>query len=345
MEIYIFIYIVLFIAVFIRPLYKNSSYLYFCILFFSLLIGFRGVDVGDDTYNYMRIYRTVRNDNYSGSTEFVYIFFNRICAYLGLSFSMFQTITVFLFLLFTAKAIKKISPYYNLSVFFLYTFFFVCYAMNIIREMLACFFAVSAYPYLYSKKKLNKLKYIIIVLIAANCHLSALVMLPLVIIDKIRINSLIITICIIGSLGLGFMLSVDNLAIFMGKYSRIMHDSGNERPDQIKILFLSLYWIIEFLLLYYFSNNQIRNSVFMKIMLVYVVVNNLLIQQAYGLRVVLYYNILQILLIPFVIRNCKKNRGLIRLIFVFYISILFFVFLSINSATVVPYRINDIELY
>lgn len=340
MELYIIIYICLLLGIFIPQFERNSAYVYLCMLFFSFIIGYRGQYVGDDTSNYISIYNAVANDSYDGSTELLYLYACRFFSFLGFPFQFFQMILIFIALCFTARGIRHISPYFNLSIFLLFSLYYIFYAMNIYREMLACFMIVNSYPLLYTTPKRYRMKYVALVLFAACFHLSALVMLPLLFIHKVRMSFLFAFLTIAFSLVLGMLMSMENLAFLMGKYQQIMYESGNERPDVMKSLFLAFYWIFEFVFLYFISNESDRKSTFMKIMLLSVVVNNLLIQQAYGLRVFIYFNLLQILFIPVVIKNCRFKSGFIRLLFIIYLSIYIFVFLSINSASVVPYELN-----
>lgn len=70
-----------------------------------------------------------------------------------------------------------------------------------------------------------------------------------------------------------------------------------------------------------------------------VIINNLTVRLELGIRVVLLFSILQIILYPLYIESSILSKSLATFCVVCYISVFFLVFIISGSAGVVPYRL------
>jgi len=340
MVLYLLIYALLLVMCF--RIKHNEYFLLIAMIGFALLIGFRGVSVGADTLEYFQMYyRIGRRGSIGGETEVLYGLSNIYAYKIGLSFKWFQTLLVFISLTFCFKSIKKYSSHHGLSVFFLFALYFIFYAMNIYREMIACFIAVSALPLLNNLTTKQTFKYLCLTLLAMGFHSSALIILPLLFVNKLDLGTLQIYFLFLVTLLLGIFLPSNFLEGYLGGYDHLVDSSVNYRSehDLSLAIFLAVYWMIEFFLVDIFSSKKFKQSVYFKIIICAVLINNLLVKQALGLRIVLYFNIIQIIALPILLQSVSKDQLLKKFILIAYISIFFFVFLLSNSAGVVPYEI------
>lgn len=303
----------------------------------ALMIGFRGESVGTDTVQYQKMYELLGSNGYGGYPEPVY---GILCVWgysCGISFQIFQSVLTFLALCCTAYVIRKQSPNYCLSLFLLLSLYFFFYTMNIYRELIACYISVLAVYILFSENiRWSRTKYVLLIILAAGFHKSALILLLLLFIRKVNLGLFIIIGGVIVSFVIGIADMANIFAPFLGKYEKYL-DRYNRTGDKlIQGVFLSIYWLSAF---YYFYNNssrQFRASLYMKMLICGIVVSNLFIRQDMGLRLVLYFTIPLIVGIPKFIKE-NRNGLLNQTVVIFYSSIYFFVFLLLNSADVVPY--------
>ena len=84
---------------------------------------------------------------------------------------------------FFFHGIKKMSPNFTLSVVIFVASFFYFETLNLMRQFVAISILFAAFPFVIENKTW---KYLVAVLIAAQFHMSAYIMLPLILLVKIR---------------------------------------------------------------------------------------------------------------------------------------------------------------
>lgn len=343
MEIYIIFYIALLIYAFACP--KNKTLLTFFCIAFCLLVGMRGIDVGADTVSYIQIYRANGQHGYNGYPEFLYGWSGWLMYQCGLNFSEYQTILMLLTISPVFYIFARRSPYPALSVFTLFAMYFLFYAMNGVRQTMACFILLPAYVLLIENNGIGKrlLPFSLLVIIASGFHTVALVAFIIPFILKLRIKDSFIFTTIFLSLIIGLLMTNDLLTPFIGGYSDYLEKSKGTRTETrtIMAVFLCIYWMILFCYTYLQAKWELKQSAYMKIYWFAILVNNILVKQEQGIRVVLFFSIIQTLVYPMLIRDRKEKRALVQLILMALLSIFLFTFLATNSAMVVPYETLD----
>lgn len=340
MELYIFIYILLLIS---SRLFGNRRIVVaLFLLFFAFMIGFRGESVGSDTMTNMSLYMYELADGYNGHPEPFYGILGAYCNQYGLSFPVFQTLIMIFALSFVYIEIVKQSPNYNMSVFLLFTMYYVFYAMNIYREMIACFIFVFAFPFINGTQRWHKSKYIVIILLATGFHKSILFMLPALFVKKIKLSFSFIFTGFVISFSLGLVDVVGKIASLISMYAPLLEQDDYARNGNRLFLgiLLMLYWMIGFAYLYTKSDKEMKESVYLKLFFCGIMVYNIFLKNDMGIRMMLYFSIPLIIGIPVFIQNLKNRRIFNQTLIVSYCSIFFFVFLLANSADVVPYVLN-----
>lgn len=338
MLIYLFLYFLLLVGAYVSE--RSIFVLYVMLALMSLMIGFRGESVGTDTFSYQLMFDELGRNGYLGYPEPL---FGLLCVWansIGMSFQMFQTILIFISLCMTAHVIKYYSPNYCLSMFLMISFYFLFYSMNIYREMVACFIMVYGLNLFFEEDvHWSKMKFLIILIFAACIHKASLFLFPVLFVRKWNISPKLITIAIFLSLFIGIFDLGGSLFSRLGIFEKDLAEYMRSGGRIVLAFFLAIYWISGFVYFYWKSDEVLRRSMYTKLFFGGVVINNLLVRQDMGLRLMLYFTIPLIIGIPlFVSRsiNPLKNQAMV----VAYSSLYFFVFLLANSADVVPYSVN-----
>jgi len=343
MTIYIIFYIALLIYTFACP--RNKIVLSLFCVTFCLLVGMRGIDVGTDTHIYIQIYHRNGIFGYNGYPEFIYGWIGWLMFQLGLNFSESQTLLMFLTLSPVFFVFKYRSSYPALSVFTLFSLYFLFYAMNITRQAMSCFILLPAYYFFVENQGMRRslLPFSILVIIASGFHITALTAFLIPFVVKLNLNSSRVLLGFLLSLVMGLLLSNDMLGSLIGEYSGYINSDVGTRTETRTIMsvFLCVYWIFLFCFTYFQASKELRSSTYMKIFWYSILINNILVKQELGIRVTLLYSIVQTLIYPMLVRDCKKNAALIQFTLIILLSIFLFIFLLNNSAMIVPYTTLD----
>ena len=146
----------------------------------------------------------------SSNIEKLYLLLNKIIVTFTDKFYIFMLFIGLLTILFYFIALSKTteSEWVSLGIFFSLGFFYN--GFNLSTQLLAgSIFALST-KFLFLKKPFA---YIGAVLIAASVHKSALIMLPLYFLTKIRVKSKSLPVIIWGIVAIGFLYKIDSIAI------------------------------------------------------------------------------------------------------------------------------------
>ncbi|MBZ6489057.1 EpsG family protein [Priestia aryabhattai] len=146
-------------------------------LWAAILLGlaaFKGVGVGTDYPMYYNFFLNKSYNDVEYGISFIYdvsIKYN--------NFLVFSFLIYFLFLFFIFQGIKKNCPNYLISILmFIFTYtYFTSY--NQLRQMIAVSIIFCFVNYLISNRKLIKIKYLVVILIALLFHNSAIFMFSL----------------------------------------------------------------------------------------------------------------------------------------------------------------------
>lgn len=235
-----------------------------CYVFFSfgllfLLTALRGENVGNDTESYRALY-----EFYSGQSAVQYTnealvwmtqsievgwrALNYILIRLGLGYQVLIVLVAAFAYRYTIKFFRRYSD--NLFLISL-LFFFLCYRyyVNTLRQLIAITIILMAFPILVEGKNL---KFGIFVIIASLFHSSAIIMLGLIMLRKMRFTrgrQLI-------------LLAVSGICGFMHMPRRVLEIVGyTTKYTRIKVGVSNIYTlIIVFMLLIFFSDVDAAHS-------------------------------------------------------------------------------------
>jgi hypothetical protein len=222
------------------------------------------------------------------------IFFDELYSILLVSYVLIFAIA--------AIAFYKFSPY---PLFSLFLFFCISYVDNPIRQAIAASIFLLTIDFIYQKKGIY---YFIMVIVATSFHFTALLMIPIYFIARIKLainKYVIIFLCsfIIGQV-INFSVIIDSLFMLFGKLGYV---GGGERIGltlgmmlQVVIFSITLYY------LYFSQNNQYRivfNIYFIGLVM-YFLFNSVPVVATRGSD---FLTIFQVITIPYVI-ELSKNR-------------------------------------
>lgn len=190
--------------------YKNKGYNSFFILVGGVLffvIAFRALDVGTDYRTYhdamIRVAENKELDYDYSWLSYGFRMLIKMVALLGFPSEIVAYLvsalmaggTIYFFL----RAIKELSvnPTMSLFIFFCFCYFFQ--AMNQFRQM----FAIAVVFYAYKYINVSFQKYVVLILVAGCIHSSALIMIPVYFVVKIKLTKKVVGIYFISMLLIG----------------------------------------------------------------------------------------------------------------------------------------------
>lgn len=148
---------------------RNNITLFIWFLILLLIATFKGVDVGTD---YPMYYNYFLTENYSGSEFGIYFIYDIAVKYNN--FLVFSFCIYFLFLTFIYFGIKNNCPNYLISIL-LFILNYVYYSsFNTLRQMIAVSIIFCFINVLLANKRIKRIVFIFIILLAFLFHRSAL---------------------------------------------------------------------------------------------------------------------------------------------------------------------------
>lgn len=170
----------------------------YCVLICAEMIVFTGIratDVGADTSAYLTAlayYRNLPRGSimsaklvYPFDFEVGYFFLTKLCAYLNFSSTAFLFVISSLIYVPVFVFIYRYSKSCLTGILIYFAFGFFVYSLGIFRQMIAISICLTAIPYI-KKKKL--IRYLLICIFASLFHFTAVVMIPLYFLGKIDLK-------------------------------------------------------------------------------------------------------------------------------------------------------------
>lgn len=334
MTIYIVTYFVLLYNTIV--LYRVRIVQVLLLLAISFIIGFRGMYVGTDTPNYVEMFESIDSKGYDGYPEPLYGISCMLFSLIGFSYPWHQAILCFFSLMVAYLVIKK-SPNVGMSIFLLLTFCYFSYTMNIFGQMIACFISLYAMSFLKCARKYDKLRFLFFLLIAIGFHYSALFLLPLVFIDKIKINGYIIFFGLLVSLILGAANFTSLFSSYMLNYDRHLN-RVIDNTRLIQGILLSFYWMFLYIVLYCTSDKQLQKSVELRVFFIGLLLYNFFLSNDMAMRFLFYFLIPMIIWIPQYLKYSRKKKRVRQLFVILYSSLFYFMILYMNTGDIIPYK-------
>lgn len=167
---------------------KKRILFYGVFLLFFIFIAFRAYDVGNDTQEYYRLFKLVKNQSsisYVASItryEIGYIAFNYLVGKVTNNFTVLLIIITVFYLYSSFKLIRRYAKSPELSIILMFTLSLFYLAMNIERQCIAMAIFYFAIPFLEKKRYIT---YCLLVVMASLFHSTAIILLILIFLPKI----------------------------------------------------------------------------------------------------------------------------------------------------------------
>lgn len=355
MNIYFFYYIMVLIQALlvyssscIHKSYKKRVLLALACIELVILMGLRDRSIGADTFTYVSalfdyseysfIPLIKAGTMYPYKFEFGYLWLTKICALFNMDYSVFLIVIGILIYVPTFIAINRFSPFPILSLSIYFGLGLFTYSLGIFRQFIAISILISGIDNIVNDKLINWLS---VVFLASLFHLSSLIFLPFFFINKINSNKLYMFSIIIQPIFFIFGRSI-LVALFgaFSTYSGYVESAYDLQEGSYIMLFLyNILLIVTALYDNFFRKNQSKFITFFNNCIPVVCCIQVL---AYHLgifgRVILYYSIFIIFLIPCIIKDVFRGTSQIivsNATSLFFITL--FAYITKNDKFITPF--------
>ncbi len=319
-----------FIALALSILKKNVIPVF--LLFFILwcVAGLRNASVGTDTYNYEYAFKSLS----TGGEKEVEPLWKLLNLIIGYTFGNFQ---VFLFavqglILFPIYHVaKKLNLNLLLTLFFFICLNFFAYSLNIMRQSVAVSISLL---FLYNLYNGNKKFALIWCLASILFHYSAAVTLIYWFINRIPIGLPLQLAIVLATIGIGIFIPGELFGYILmyayEDYATIAEDLGNFAGNLYFLLILNLFYLF----VYWIDGEK---GVFFKAFFLFVIVSNLLIRIPFGMRVITYFAMVQVIYFPYLlIHHRLSSKLLVFAVLVLYSLAMYW--MNFGFGEIFPYR-------
>ncbi|MDQ0243675.1 hypothetical protein J2S09_001220 [Bacillus fengqiuensis] len=316
MYIYIIIYVFLFLLtlkeITVKKFKKLETriILFILLLFFSIFSGIR-YGIGRDYYTYLNIFRGLQTLNDFEYLEPGFRLIISLIKRLGFPDISLFFIFAFISLFFLFKGINKNSNYPFLSVF-IYTFvFFIGYTFNVMRQGIV----MSLFVYLLSDiQQRNSKKVIFLSLLGMTIHYSAIFIIIGYYFYAVKISRkvyIIMTVILLAVIAVNDFLTSSILAIipsFIETKISLYMENFQEGIDIAGIL-QRLLLLAPFIIFYHqlIKSDERFEGIFRLYYLGFIFYSLFSFQGLFATRINMFYRILEIILIPFLLK-IKINK-------------------------------------
>ncbi len=310
-----------------------------CLVFLMVLAALRGSTVGNDTEEYIDLFRTIQYDSYAELRyEIGYIWLNRLLVLIWDNPQIIIIVSsIFIFYSY-GRFICKYSNMPWLSLFIFFTFGFYGFAVSGIRQSLAIAILLFSYKFIIERKFI---KYLVLVVTACLFHGSALLFLPAYLTNRMQLSRQ--NILMIFLFGLILMIGLSGVTNIVFQYFNSYESYANGiYGGDVRIA--SVFYVIVSLLIILLSYRTLkrsnsRNTEAYKIngnitLLVCIAAALYIISLKLNIfdRVAMYYNVFAIIVLPNSISRIKSVN--IRQLVIITVILFFFLY----NAAVILFR-------
>lgn len=315
------------------PPRSQGIYLFVSFIVLFIMMAYRDLSVGTDTLQYETIFRYIEADYdwVKSAIEPSWALLNSIVVYFGGDFRDFLVLTSLIVLIPIFLIARRYSQNPMFSIFLYYLLYFYFYAFNITRQAVAINIVLLALVALIKQKRLY---FILLVLVASTFHYSALVILPVLLVNRISSNNAVLisitAISMISGLLLpSYILSIIKSTIYSYAFN---YSLGNFFGNFLSLL---MYNSLFLFILLTTKDKEIK----FKLFFIFIILLNLTARIPFGNRLLLYIAIFQIIFYPYYIASLKsKNQNYKVLVILVFITFFYIHFYRIFGAgEITPY--------
>lgn len=314
MLIYNLLYFLIPIISVISSLFRQNKKIFLLIIgsIMVCLLAFRGINVGSDTITYYNIFNWTSSINFfdtnQSTIEVGYLLLNKIVYAINGNFTLLLFIIALLTILGVFQFIENFSSNVLMSVLIFTGFTYYFMAFNITRQFLAIGLDLIASTYLIKGKKWISLLFIFF---AGSIHNAGFLYLILWILVNIKFNKKMYFVFLSGIL----ILSIP-LTFFLGSYMNnnerynIIVDTSNTGKGLFGILFAItlLFLLMALIINFNFKNSNLLDRFIIYSFTLIVIINLLGIYFSYLGRLRYSFEIIIIIIIPYLLKEYKLEK-------------------------------------
>lgn len=318
---------------------KRKTLLLFTMGVLFIISALRNYTIGNDTYEYIRLYEIVKNTEFSNLMPIVkryeigYVFLNKIISvFFDNPYAILVFSSIFIYIGYS-RFILKFSKNVGLSVVLFILMGYFAQTLNIIRFQLALVILLLAFEKIVESKKIQ---FICLVLVAFLFHKTAIVFLVVLPLKKLGINRKNLIFISGGTIFIYLMFS--NLMSYFTKifnyyidYSNTAYLDGEIRIASVIYLILTLFILIFIFLvrkLNKVNNEKIPFEENFMLLLLFIGACILVISFKFNLldRVSDYFKVYSIVLLPNSLQYLNNKYK--KLLYSMSCVVLFFLYFS-----------------
>lgn len=335
------IYIVIFVALLIYAVFakqRNLGAFGFTVFLLAFILGFRAEHVGADTSRYFSYYNYVANAGVAGHMELGWNAISMFAAKLHFSPNLFHFCVAIITIGLIGFVIVKESKRPFESLFYLVALGFYLLMFNGMRQFLAIAIVFFACYFMTINKRIVFCG--ITIASAVLFHYSCIFALPLFIADKIKVSAERLALLLIVSLFLGLMISQDSLVAIAGKYAHEITDSEFGFRESLFLFYI--FQISQNILVFMLYKNiaiEDRNSFWIKMMVVSMIVSNLVARIVMGPRIVYLFSISWIIGVAFLPKKSLTSRVFLLFAFLNFARFMYAEY-NLTEESLIPYELD-----
>lgn len=189
--VYIFSSLLIFINFISSVINKKNNLIHYALIIFMWIL-FWGNYFNSDLLNYKYLYDNIIEGGSGFTTSQIgLVFLMKQLSRARIQYYQFIMITSFFSLLLIANTVHRYAKNPQL-VFILYFIYPFMLDIVQIKHFFAMSIVIFCFKYLEKNSKIDKLKFILGIILASSFHLISVIFLPLIIVDKIRIKWLFV---------------------------------------------------------------------------------------------------------------------------------------------------------
>jgi len=233
---------------------RDKVFLVFSLGYLGFLTMFRLYTVGTDTKTYFTVYREIAKTNWTGFLTFMrysgtepgYLLFCKLLSYVSKDPQILLIFSGLISYLTLGMFFYKHSDYKFVSVFLFFTLGGFDFYASGIRQTIALSLLLIAYELSESNKRILTILFIIL---ATSIHYSAILIIPLIFVVKIKDNSKFYLWLFVMAVGLtaGFNIVLSIILRIFPKYKYYYEGSLFSREPNLAVLLKMLVFLLLFL--------------------------------------------------------------------------------------------------
>lgn len=319
---------------------QNKKYINIIFVILTLFLIVRAPEVGLDYENYGKIFEYAHEKSFVELLTFErhelgFKYYNKIISMIFNNYSFFLAVTSIVSIAGIYYYIKDNSKNYISSILIFVTFNYYAFLFSILRQAIAMSILLFSIKYIKEKKVY---KFLILVVLAALFHKTALIFLPMYFIANIKISRkyLIIYLSAIAIIAVSGKYLLNLIFEYVYKPSTLEAVSGQGIKMLILLVGLAIFaYCQQEKLLKQDKNNQIYiNSIFMAGL-----IQSIAPVFSLAHRAVMYYSIAMIVLIPNIIETFENKKIKMAVeITMYVVLILYFCYTTTNLIEYCQYK-------